>query len=180
MLPYPICATGTVQSLMTVPLTLTIIFVLYICGYGWVLRRLADEVQPVRLQLAEFGESLLVQESLDRMQRLYVTWCLDHAFSPWPMAIASLITPFLAIKLAIVGLRKPSHYDDSRLAKLTWMFLLSTFAANPVFGIVYSLELLCLGLILLIRGGIPLVLRMAATTVRIESVSLSHAMRQHT
>ncbi|MHB1279869.1 MAG: hypothetical protein ACYCYL_01305 [Acidithiobacillus sp.] len=168
-----------IQSLMADLLTLTFIFVLYIGGYGWVLRRLADEVQPVRLQLAEIGETLLARESLDPMPRLYVTWCLDHAFSPWPMAIAAVVMPFLAIKLVIVGLGKPSHYDDSRLAKLTGLFLLSTFAANPIFGIVYGLELLGLGLILLIRGGIPLVLRMAATTVRVESASLSRTMRQH-
>ncbi|MBU2774253.1 hypothetical protein HMI48_10300 [Acidithiobacillus ferrooxidans] len=168
-----------IQSWMMTIIFSTFILVFYVGVYGFVLRRLAHEAQPIRLKLAEFGEVMLTQETFNPVQRQYITWCLDHAFSPWPMIVATFFMPFLAIKLIVFGVGKPSFYDDSRLTRLTGLFLLSTFVANPIFGLMYGLELLVLGIILLLRGGVPMVLRMAASSVIVESKSWSRTVRQH-
>jgi hypothetical protein len=168
-----------VYSMMITLIFCAFIFVLYIGGYGWILRRISNEVQPARCELAEIGESLLAQELDDPARQLYVQWCLDHAFSPWPMLLAALTVPFLFLKFIIVGGGQDSNYNDPKLTKMTWLFLLSSFAANPIFGIVYGIEMLLIGLALLIRGGLPLVIRMVAATMRIEVISFRTDTRRH-
>jgi tetrahydromethanopterin S-methyltransferase subunit B len=127
-------------------------FILYV----FLLRRLADLVQPYRLRMAEVGEGLLCErppEPIAEQIRFY----LDNAFSGWFMLVAAIALPAIILCILVMCLtragRKKLSQEQNINEKLVALFLISTFAANPLFGIVLGAELLTFGLLAILIAG---------------------------
>ncbi|MEP2182765.1 hypothetical protein, partial [Roseibium sp.] len=70
-----------------------------IIGYKFVWYRLRTVVQPIRLEVAEIGETLLASSDLDKRDRALVQFLLDQTFSlKYAIAIVLLfpIAPIFA------------------------------------------------------------------------------------
>jgi hypothetical protein len=120
-------------------------------AYLFTLRRLADVAQPYRLQLAELGERILTEPPApDRAQQ--VSFYLDHAFSGWVALFAALALPFVALTAMLEpGAKRPlPTTDDKRLSAL---FAVSAYAANPLFGTLVAAELFVITLLLVVLSG---------------------------
>jgi hypothetical protein len=136
------------ETLRLVMTDATVAIALYF-AYLFVLRRLADVAQPYRLELAELGEQLLAEPcSPERKQQ--ASFYLDNAFKGWIAPFAALVLPFAAVTVLIRSDRRPALNPDDR--RMSLLFGLSVFAANPLFGTVLAVELfvvtLCLALVL--------------------------------
>jgi hypothetical protein len=126
------------------------------CVYALILRRIADLAQPLRLQLAREGEWLL-GNPWSREDEQVIRFMLDNAFNPLPMVVASIGLPIaiaVALVKAIAGkdqLPKTTNRElRNRQVKVSGLFALSSFAANPVFGLIVLCEVLILGSILVL------------------------------
>jgi hypothetical protein len=120
-------------------------------GYLFVLRRLANVAQPYRLQLAELGERILAHHpARDRAE--LISFYLDHAFSGWVALFAALALPFVALTAVLesASRRPPPNPDDKRMSLL---FAVSAYAANPLFGTVLAAELFVITLLLVMLSG---------------------------
>jgi hypothetical protein len=140
--------------------------------YGWILRRLADLVQPLRLRLAVLGERVLGSNP-SRSRRDQTEFYLDHTFSGWVMPVASVGFPIAAL----FGLLKyaagkfeltpePNEEDD----RMMLMFSGSVFAANPLFGSIVVVEFAIVALLSLMLAGPPAVMAILAEFSRLEMV----------
>src|SRR5258708_5282244 len=76
-----------------------LIVVAFLLGYGILLRRLADLVQPMRLRLAEMGEKYQAAP-LNARERNTIRVYLDNAFSARPAVVVAFLLPFIMIKAA--------------------------------------------------------------------------------
>jgi hypothetical protein len=108
-------------------------------GYGFILRRLAEVIHPLRLRLAELGEKYL-EMPLAPEDRTQVIFYLDNAFNPWVAVVAVASFPFVIIFL----LFRPKQNNTSigTQKEIEYLFTISVVAANPLFSLVTALELL--------------------------------------
>ena len=157
------------------------IFIVIVCAfvlYLFLLRRLADVVQPFRLQLAEVGEAALSRNPADAEQ---IRFYLDNAFNGAIVALGVLVFPFVALKVLVAGLKSKNVQKppaQKTYVKIVALFLISVFAANPVCAIILIVEFLLLGLLLVLaRGPSSLFLALMAT-VKAEN-SLRHYRLWH-
>lgn len=149
-------------NMMEAVFIITVLFVAYLVLY----RRLADMVQPVRLELAEIGERLLAS-SINERRKGQVSFCLDNAFNGLIMPIAAFIFPLCVfstlIDIATKRRKMDVHVGDSE-KKLTVLFIISAAAANPIFALLVTVELiLCVPVLFLASGPAAVVSTLAAT-----------------
>lgn len=140
--------------------------VLVAIGYGVFVKRLAIVVQPLRLRLAERGEKYLAV-CKDPKERSLITFYLDNALSPWLAIWTTLLLPIVLIKQLITPVtHKIVKEDEEECRRLTALFIISTFAANPVFGFFVAVELIIVAIVvILLSGKITLLLRVAITLI---------------
>jgi hypothetical protein len=146
-------------------------------GYLIVLRRLADIVQPYRLQLAELGEKILAEAPSDA-RRDQARFYLDNAFSGW-------VAPGVAMALPVVAVLAPFfsgrfRQDDVPTRDdrtLMLLFSLSVVAANPLFGMIMAVEALFVALFVVVISGPSGLAAALAALMRVERVLPGHRLR---
>ncbi len=154
------------SSVVGVVLGLTTLVV----GYMLLLRRLADVVQPIRLDIAEVGEKLLAS-SISERRKAQVAFYLDNAFNGLVLPLACLLLPafFIVALIKIVTKSKweyPTVGNDER--KISGLFTISVAAANPVFALVFLLELVIFMPVLFLASGQSAVVSTLADMLRAE------------
>lgn len=128
-------------------------------SYGLLLRRLAKIVEPKRLELARRGEQYL--DLCDtKKEKQQIAFYLENAFDPWVAVVASALI-WLALATVIkTGAHKPKEKDAGEHDKIAYLFSISAFAANPLFGTITAIELVLIAVaILLIEGNTALLTR---------------------
>lgn len=134
--------------------------VLGFCAYAFLLRRLATAVQPLRLRLAEEGEALLADGVLSPDDEVDVHLFLDNAFNGWAVVFLMLMMPGALLLLA-----KDSEPEDEppagAVSKLSGLFAVSIFAANPLMGALAVMEFLVIAVTLVVWTGSLAALRAA-------------------
>jgi hypothetical protein len=151
--------------MMTTSLIWPLVWVVLCFGlYAIVLRQLAKAVQPLRLRLAEEGEALLTEGVLSIEEESDVRMFLDNAYDGWVAVFLMLMMPAAMFYLLI----DPTGTDDratERSAKLSWLFLVSVFAANPFVGALAIMEFVVLAFVMVIATGSFAMLRAALRRV---------------
>jgi hypothetical protein len=133
---------------------------LFAIGYGLLLRRLATIVQPHRLRLAEHGEKYLAV-CKDQEERGLIKFYLDKAFSPWITIWAFVSLPIVLIHELV----RPAKFDfvpsdEEGHRTICRLFIISVFAANPLFGTLVAVELLIATIVVaLVAGNVVLIKR---------------------
>jgi hypothetical protein len=149
---------------------LTFCFTLYVL----LLRRLAEIVQPFRLKMAEDGETLLAS-GLSERDEFQVRYYLDNAFSAKPMAAAAFMLPFFVLcDLVRSALGRPPPRISLATSRLSFLFTLSAFAANPLFGIIVLVEVFYMGSVVILVADPSILLRAAAALLRAEAKPCMH------
>ena len=122
-------------------------------AYLFLLRRLADAVQPYRLKMAVLGESMLASDLTDEARK-QVEFYLDNAFGGRIALVAAIAFP-VAVVLGFYeelwGTTEPAPSVDER--KMATFFSLSVFASNPFMGTVLGIEIFVFGLLLVVVLG---------------------------
>lgn len=152
---------------MTTPWWAVIVFhqylglaVLIAISYGLLLRRLAKIVEPKRLELAQRGERYL--DLCDtKKERQQITFYLENAFDPWVAILASFLIWFALVKVIRTGAHKSEERDEREHDEIAWLFSISAFAANPLFGAITVLEILLIAIVVLLIEGNSVLLRRA-------------------
>lgn len=124
-------------------------------AYVWILNRLAKFAQPMRLKMAEDGFLALNDGSLTGDERRAVLLSLNLAFNPWPAVVAAFLFPWAAIYFlvrALIAGKSKIRQRSPIVANISWKFLLSSMAANPLFGLVLLVELLAFMGVLILLG----------------------------
>jgi hypothetical protein len=139
--------------------------------YGLFVRRLAELVQPLRLQLAERGEKY-ISISKDGKERRSIEFYLDNAFNPWICVWGSLFLPALTIwQLVRPMTPKFDATDKEEYRKISALFTISVFAANPLFGLIMIFELTIATIIIIIFSGkLNILLRVGLALVERQAV----------
>jgi hypothetical protein len=139
-----------------------------VVGYLFVLRRLADMAQPLRLELANAGERLLAS-GISHARKNQVSFCLGNAFSGYVMLIAVLVFPVAVLgKMFSKRAALDTVHQSFDEKKLTVLFGVSAFVANPIFGTILAVEFFLLGLVLFIAHGPAAVAAAVMQTLRAE------------
>jgi hypothetical protein len=150
-------------ELIAMPAALLVAYLLFF-------RRLADVVQPLRLEMAELGERLLASSISDR-RKAQVSFYLENAFSGYVMALAVVLFPVFVALTLIQSVFKQKIEDihaSPEEKKLAVLFTVSVFAANPLFGLILFAELFLLGLTLFTISGQAAVVSAISRTLRAE------------
>jgi hypothetical protein len=108
-------------------------------GYGFVLRRLAEIVQPYRLRLAELGEKYL-EMPLKAEERKQIIFYLENAFNPWIIVMAAVGVPLALLIILFRRSGRDTEYSKNH-DDIALMFTISVIAANPIFAFIAALEL---------------------------------------
>lgn len=132
--------------------TLLAVVAALVVAYAALSGRLQKFVQPVRLRLADSGESLLERNQIPEQHRAVIQYCLDHAFSAWPMfAVSVMMLPSaLTPDQTIPPLQDKELEQD--FDEFLNLFVTSAAAANPICAIIAVSEVLLLVIILAILG----------------------------
>ena len=163
--------------------TFLIIAVVVAGGYIWFLNRLNRLVQPIRLSMADLGESMLDSESLAPEIRKQVRFYLDNAFEWWPTLAGVLIFPLAYIVILFgrtdpveIALARSSVKDRANYNKVAQLFTASQIAANPIFFLILSSEVvLCLILTVIIGRPLETVKMALEGAVRIDATLSARA-----
>jgi hypothetical protein len=118
-------------------------------GYMGIVRRAADVVQPLRLQMAELGREVLVSDA-SADDKSFVRFCLDNAFNAFIPFVGALIMivggPVYVLRACYMALAnkdfEESSSGDPRVRKMSSLLLISSVAANPFFGTVLVIEVI--------------------------------------
>jgi hypothetical protein len=152
---------------------LALVFVGFCC-YLLILRRLADLAQPYRLRLAEIGEQALA-DGMPAIESAQVRFYLDNAFNGWVTVAANFVLPFVARGSLTQLLRSRGLLGRvkmfSRQAELLTLFIVSAFAANPLFGIVALLEFFLLGMVFLLLNGPSALMSVVLAVLRVKAAT---------
>ena len=149
-------------------------------GYGLFVRRLAELVQPLRLQLAERGEKYLAV-SKDGKEQSSVKFYLDNALNPWISIWASILLPMLAAYQSIwPSSPKFVATDEREYRRISALFTISVLSANPLFGLIIIIELAD-GTILIVifSGNINVLFRVALTLIERQANKHDHQSHVH-
>ncbi len=129
------------------PLLLALAFVAYCLAY----RKLQMAVQPFRLKIAENGEWLIAQESLNGAAKSYVESMLNGAFSARLKIIFGIVlSPILAVVTVVnpkaldeITLQfDPKSYEQKvRLEETIKLSRIVTFANHPFLAAILFIEL---------------------------------------
>ena len=167
-----------VWHIMLSVLAWTVLASIVLIIYAFALRRFDWMARPLRMALVRRGEALLAYGDLDAKQSAFVEWCLDHAFNPWIMVLSSVLGAVSGFRLILVGTHgKPPFTETDDLKAISVLFWVSAFAANPFFGFIVGLEFLLFGSILFLKGGLPLVVRLAVEAANIKLPHYHHKTR---
>lgn len=145
-----------------------------VCLYAFLIRRLSDFVHPTRLALAAVGEQTLAME-LNKDERSAVTFMLDNAFSPLS-AILICALPFILVPLSLFSKKQPDDASPAfkaNRAKISGLFLISAFGANPIFAFIAVNEVLLVGVLLLLLGRSRHILRDWVLLMRAETKAMT-------
>ncbi|KVM89898.1 hypothetical protein [Burkholderia stagnalis] len=116
-------------------------------AYMALVRRAADVVHPVRMQMARLGREILAAPNVSAAEKANVRFFLDNAFNaslPFISAVAMLVLGPVYIIRRVISKKKSDpelNGTDPRVKKLVLMFLLSSIAANPLFGALMLIEI---------------------------------------
>ena len=114
--------------------------------YILILRRLADAVQPYRIYLAESGEAYLANDSKPNDKKRIVRFFLDNAFQPWVVMLGAIVLPVVLmvslVKQCFSGKDVTPQDRDVEYDRLDKVFTMSALCANPLFGIIFLVQLL--------------------------------------
>ena len=120
-----------------------------------VMRVLAKRVQPARLSMADLGKELLSSSHLKEDQKIIISMMLDDASDWRVMCHASVGLPWIIVKMVLGrDMSKPrlSRISDSetrdKVDDFVDLHIKSTAAANPLFAVVFGVELALLVLML--------------------------------
>lgn len=127
-----------------------------IAAYPFVMRLAAARAHPMRLRMAEVGKTLLTAPRLDETRKEQVDLLLDMAFD-WRVMIGLCA----ALPVAVVRRRfrgrpaRPAPADPE--TEYAWNDFMSAFtrsvaAANPLFSVVFAIEIAVLVLLLVPFG----------------------------
>jgi hypothetical protein len=122
-------------------------------AYAVLLRRMAMAVQPVRLRLAEEGEALLAEGRLSPQDENDVVLFLDNAFNGWMPVFLMVLMPAAIFLLAKGSPAAEECPPNPAVSKLSGMFAISIFAANPLMGTAAVIEFILLALIAIVFTG---------------------------
>jgi len=151
---------------------------LVVCAavYLMLAKRLADAVQPMRLDLAYKGQVLLVTGNLNPADTNYVRFCLDNAFNGKVAFRGMFLLPFLgAWKLMRLCIARPerqaAHASRApcvdHIAELFWR---SALVANPLCGMIVVAQMtVVIAIGVLISGQLRFVKSLLRAVVEIES-----------
>jgi len=147
-------------------------FCIVIGGYVVVLRRLAEMMQSVRLNLADRGMAILLSDTPDSDKKI-VRFMLKNAFSAWPATMLAFYLPIHVAHLVWMKIvRRQSVTNGTTvsndLANLYYRFTFSTLAANPVATILIIVEVMTIGLVGFVVGGHMLLLKAVFAAQRTE------------
>ena len=155
----------------------------FVVVYVALVRRLADQIQPMRLKMADTGMYLLDSE-ISEKDKITVCFMLEHTFSYKPAVALMILFPIVMVRslfLKAIG-RNTSTVPEGE-AKIFGVFavqfLLSAMAANPMAGLILILEFLTFGLVGFLVGGQVLLLRAAFTAQRAEALGIFSAFREN-
>jgi hypothetical protein len=163
----------TLEALLRFWLVLVISAALVV-GYTLLVRRLAELLQPMRLEMAELGNRLL-KSDLVQEDKNVVKFMVTHAYSPWSEIGFAIVLPFAVVFLIfrrVVGgiqLRAP----DSECAKLAHMAMGSMLAASPLAAVFVIAELLTIGFVGFLVEGNVLLVKAIFAALRAEAIAFS-------
>ena len=158
------------------------LLVLAMCAYSFVLRRMADVVQPFRTKLARQGEKLLAKANTD-IDKNQIKFYLDHAFCGWIAPLAVIIFPVSALIYVLMSFSKSgrARVFDADLREsdggLAFLFAISIFAANPLFGLLLAAEIISFGAIVVLAIGPSALLSVVSTSLKVEV--MPHSRQVH-
>jgi hypothetical protein len=145
--------------------------------YLMLARRLADAVQPMRLDLAYQGQVLLVTGNLNHADANYVRFCLDNAFNGKVAFRGMFLLPFLGVwklvRLCIAQSGAHAAAPASRspnvdhVADLFWR---SALVANPLCGMIVLAQMtVVIAIGVMISGQLKFVKSLLRAVAEIES-----------
>lgn len=132
------------------PEIMAIIAVLGIAvAYPVIMRALAEAVHPYRLEMADLGRELVEQTGQDEKVVAYVRGCMRDALNWRELPVIGTAVFAAAINAAIgrgrfQSLVPKTAEDQGKLLRFTKLYVISITAANPIFGILFFIELLAL------------------------------------
>ncbi|MEO9902509.1 hypothetical protein [Nisaea sp.] len=153
-----------------------------IIGYKFVWYRLRTVVQPIRLEVAEIGETLLASSDLDKRDRALVQFLLDQTFSlKYAIAIV-LLFPIAPIFADVDTVKKrQSDLSKERVVEMRDVVRKGMFcivANSPITFLVFFVEIALFKLILPCGNGLVATLN-GAQTLRERLENLTHWRFQH-
>jgi hypothetical protein len=145
-----------------------------VCLYAFLIRRLSDFVHPVRLALAAVGEQTLAMD-IHEDDRNAINLMLDNAFNPLSAVVVALLILFF-IPASLLFKKQPDKasqaFKENR-TKIAGLFLVSAFAANPVFAIIALNEALFVGILFLLLGRSRHILRDCVALIQAETKAMT-------
>lgn len=123
--------------------------------------RLMHYVQPLRLKLAKRGEKFINKPGIPYLHRELMKMMVENAYNPWFLVSSVFLLPFCAIYLALsrqkrIKIDQEWHQANSETRneyrQINSMFLISVFAANPLFGLIFASERMSLAIFLVLAG----------------------------
>lgn len=144
-----------------------------VVGYVLLVRRLAELLQPMRLDLAELGNHLL-KIDLNQKDKDVVKFMVTHAFSPWSafgfaIALPAAVTFFIFERFRGVQMNAP----NDNCAKLAYMAMISMLAASPLAAVFVIGELLTFGFVGFLVAGNILLMKAIFAALRAETIAVS-------
>jgi hypothetical protein len=133
----------------TTPTPILVLLVIAFC-YPVLGRLLLDYVQPKRLRIVELGESLIRDSRLTQKQRGFVAFSLDINGKAWPLLLIVVFLPIVIVKTIFSKSFREGDADDHDLIALAKdtsyqelqdLEVASMFAANPIAGILFGMEI---------------------------------------
>lgn len=122
-------------------------------AYPFVMRGLAEAVQPKRLQLAQVGHELTHHPKVPDKTKQAVDELLDDAFDWKLMVIAAVVLPVTLVRTlvnrhSVNPLPTESNDAADKFGRFSALFTLSAAVANPLFSVVVALELILAGFVI--------------------------------
>ena len=148
-------------------------------AYAFIVRRVAEMMQPLRLKLAERGATALGQSTISESDKDLIRFMLTEAYSRWPAWVLAVVLPFELIRM--LGRRQidaPGRNDEC--GQLGSMFLVSSLAASPLASIIVLIELLTIGFAAFLVNGHVAVARAVLASQRVEARGWGHAWLRST
>lgn len=152
---------------------------LVVCAavYLMLAKRLADAIQPMRLDLAYKGEVLLVTGNLHPADANYVRFCLDNAFNGKVAFRGMFLLPFLgAWKLMRLCIARPETHAAANASRapgvdhVADLFWRSALVANPLCGMIVLAQMtVVIAIGVLISGQLRFVKSLLRALVEVES-----------